>query len=69
MKSWIATLLCLAALSGCASEYLVVTRDGQVFSSDGKPNLGNDTGMFELEDHEGRKQQIPQTEVKQILER
>lgn len=69
MKHWIAALLCLATLSGCASEYLLITRDGQVFSSDGKPDLDKDTGMFEFEDQEGRKQQVPQTEVKQILER
>jgi uncharacterized protein YcfL len=69
MKTWIAALLCLLALTGCASEYLIVTGDGQVFSSDGKPELDEDTGMLEFEDHEGRKQQIPQANVKQMLER
>jgi len=69
MHTRLVPLLCLLALAGCTSEYLVVTGDGQVYSSDGEPDLDKDTGMFEFEDLEGRKQRIPQSEVKQILER
>ncbi|MDX5372617.1 MAG: YgdI/YgdR family lipoprotein [Pseudomonadaceae bacterium] len=69
MHTRLIPLLCLLALAGCASEYLVITSDGQVYNSDGEPDLDKDTGMFEFEDLEGRKQQIPQSEVKQILER
>jgi hypothetical protein len=69
MKHWIAALLCLAALSGCASEHLILTTDGQLLTSDDKPELDEDTGMLEFEDSEGRKQQIPQSQVKQIMER
>ena len=56
-------------LTGCASEYIITTNDGQMLTSYGKPELDKDTGMLEFEDSEGRKQQIPQTQVRQMLER
>lgn len=61
--------LCLLGLTGCASEYIITTNDGQMLTSYGKPELDKDTGMLEFEDSEGRKQQIPQTQVRQMLER
>lgn len=69
MKSWIIIALCLFGLAGCSSEYIITTTDGQMLTSDGKPRLDNDTGMLEFTDSEGRKQQIPQSSVKQMLER
>ena len=63
------TALCLLVLTGCASEYIITTNDGQMLTSYGKPELDKDTGMLEFEDSEGRKQQIPQTQVRQMLER
>ena len=69
MKSWIIVALCLFGLAGCASEYIITTTDGQILTSDGKPELDKDTGMLEFTDSEGRKQQIPQSSVKQMLER
>ena len=61
--------LCLLGLTGCASEYIITTNDGQMLTSYGKPELDKDTGMLEFEDSEGRKQQIPQSQVRQMLER
>ena len=61
--------LCLLGLTCCASEYIITTNDGQMLTSYGKPELDKDTGMLEFEDSEGRKQQIPQTQVRQMLER
>ncbi|MGL4317062.1 MAG: YgdI/YgdR family lipoprotein [Pseudomonas sp.] len=69
MKHWILAFCCLLGLSGCASEYIITTNDGQMLTSDGKPQLDEDTGMLEFEDSEGRVQQIPQANVKQMLER
>ncbi|MEK1906585.1 MAG: YgdI/YgdR family lipoprotein [Pseudomonas sp.] len=70
MKLWLPAVLCCAALlSGCSSEYIITTTDGQMLTSDGKPELDKDTGMLEFEDSEGRVQQIPQNNVKQMLER
>lgn len=69
MKHWIIALLCMFGLAGCANDYIIATVDGQMLTSDGKPELDEDTGMLEFEDSEGRKQQIPQSQVKQIIER
>lgn len=69
MKHWFLILLCTIGLAGCASEYIITTTDGQMLTSDGKPELDRDTGMLEFEDSEGRKQQIPQANVKQMMER
>ncbi|MBB1519510.1 YgdI/YgdR family lipoprotein [Aquipseudomonas campi] len=69
MKHCFLILLCAVGLAGCASEYIITTTDGQMLTSDGKPELDRDTGMLEFEDSEGRKQQIPQDHVKQMMER
>ncbi len=69
MKHWIFAAFCLLSLPGCSSEYIITTTDGQMLTSHGKPDLDDDTGMLEFEDSEGRKQQIPQSSVKQMLER
>lgn len=69
MKKWIPTLLFAALLSGCSSDYLITTTDGQMLTSSGKPTLDDETGMIEFEDSDGQHQQIPQTSVKQMIER
>lgn len=70
MKLWLPAALCCAALlGGCSSEYIITTTDGQMLVSHDKPELDKDTGMMEFEDSEGRKQHIPQANVKQMMER
>ncbi|MCY1434522.1 putative lipoprotein YgdR [compost metagenome] len=69
MKVWILIFFCTLGLVGCSSEYLIATTDGQILTTDEKPELDKDTGMIEFEDHEGRAQHIPQSQVKQIIER
>lgn len=69
MKHFFLAAFALLALAGCASEYIITTTDGQMLTTADKPELDEDTGMIEFEDSEGRKQQIPQANVKQMLER
>ena len=69
MKQLFLAAFALLALAGCASEYIITTTDGQMLTTSDKPELDEDTGMIEFEDREGRKQQIPQAQVKQMLER
>ncbi|WP_165671654.1 YgdI/YgdR family lipoprotein [Metapseudomonas otitidis] len=69
MKRWPLIFVCLLGLAGCSSEYLVQTTDGQMLTSDGKPELDAETGMLELEDSEGREQRIPESQVKQVMPR
>ena len=65
----VVTAVLAAVLAGCSSEYIITTTDGQMLTSDGKPELDKDTGMLEFTDSQGRKQQIPQSSVKQMMER
>ncbi|MNE72872.1 putative lipoprotein YgdR precursor [compost metagenome] len=69
MKKSIVAALCAIALTGCANEYLIVTNDGTLVSTQEKPELDQDTGMMEFEDDEGRKQQIPKESIKSVIER
>lgn len=69
MKQLLVALLCAAALAGCSSEYLISTNDGQLITTDSKPKLDPDSGVYIFKDAEGREQAIPATSVKQVIER
>ncbi|MGI3129202.1 YgdI/YgdR family lipoprotein [Halopseudomonas pachastrellae] len=69
MKHLLIALVCATALAGCSSEYIISTNDGQMITTDNKPKLDPDSGMYIFEDAEGRKQAIPATSVKQVMER
>lgn len=69
MKEIVLAAFFALLLTGCASEYLIVTNDGTVISTDSKPELDNDSGMIEFEDSEGREQQLPKDSIKTIIER
>lgn len=69
MRQWIFAAFCLLGLAGCANDYIIATNDGQMLTSHGKPVLDEDTGLLRYEDGSGRDQQIPKSQVKQIIER
>jgi hypothetical protein len=69
MKPWILALLCVFGLTSCATDYIIATTDGQMLSAEDKPEIDDETGLITYEDAEGNEQQIPQTSVKQIIER
>lgn len=72
MKQFLFALVCAAgflALAGCAKDHLIVTHDGRIIETDNKPRIDDDTGLVEYKDYEGRANQIPQEEVKEIKER
>ncbi|MBL4609358.1 YgdI/YgdR family lipoprotein [Halopseudomonas sp.] len=70
-KSILASICALGMLTlvGCASDYLISTNDGRMIDSQDKPEIDEDTGMIMYEDEEGRENQIPQSDVKEIKER
>lgn len=69
MKTWILTLICALGLTGCATDYIIATTDGQMLSAEDKPEIDEETGMLSYEDAEGNEQQIPRHSVLQIIER
>ena len=52
-----------------SSEYIISTNDGQMITTDSKPKLDPDSGMYIFKDAEGREQAIPSASVKQVMER
>jgi len=72
MKRTIFALACAVAalsLAGCATDYLILTQDGTIIETDNRPEIDEKTGLIEYKDHQGRVNQIPQSEVKEIKER
>ena len=69
MKNLLLATCCVLSLTACSSEYIIATTDGQLITTDGKPKLDKETGMYRFEDSEGRQQKTQKFSVKQILER
>ena len=69
MRNLLLAALCALTLAGCASDYFIATTDGRMLNAEGKPQFDESTGMLEFKDSEGRKQQVPMTDVKQVIER
>lgn len=72
MKTWLITAFCITgmfALAGCSNDHLIRTSDGQIIEADEKPEIDDDTGMIEYEDHTGRDNHIHQDDVREIKER
>ena len=68
------TLLALMALwfslAGCSStEYLISTKQGQVLTAQGKPEIDSKSGMYVYQDSEGRKAAIHKDNVLTVIER
>lgn len=57
-------------LTACgSSQYLMSTNEGKIITSYGKPDLNEDTGMYEYEDVDGKDMSISKDEIVQIIER
>ncbi|HHF3291240.1 TPA: YgdI/YgdR family lipoprotein [Vibrio alginolyticus] len=63
----IATVLLLAACG--SSQYLMSTNEGKIITSYGKPDLNEETGMYEYEDMDGKEMTISKEQIVQIVER
>lgn len=69
MKRLMMILTCLLVLAGCSSQYIMSTKDGRMITTDSKPRLDEDTGMYRYYDAEGREMLIKKDDVTQIMER
>ncbi|MCS0075634.1 YgdI/YgdR family lipoprotein [Vibrio alginolyticus] len=63
----IATVLLLAACG--SSQYLMSTNEGKIITSYGKPDLNEETGMYEYEDMDGKEMSISKEQIVHIVER
>jgi len=56
-------------LSGCSSDYVMATKDGQMIMTEGKPTIDKETGLVKYTDQAGHEVQINGDEVSTIIER
>lgn len=70
MKRLLMTMLALSAmvimLTACSHYYRVTTHDGQVYTADGKPQLDEDTKVYDFKLLDGKKVVLNQKDVKEI---
>lgn len=64
------TIVTMAFLAGCASkEYIIGKTDGTMITTQGKPKLDEQTGMYTFRGADGKDTTIRKDDVKQIMER
>jgi len=61
--------LLVVGLAGCASDYVISTKDGNMILTDGKPKLDKSTGLLSYTDEQGNERQINNDNVSQVMER
>ncbi|MEE8731581.1 MAG: YgdI/YgdR family lipoprotein [Rahnella inusitata] len=61
--------LLVFGLAGCASDYVISTKDGNMILTDGKPKLDKSTGLLSYTDEQGNERQINNDNVSQVMER
>ena len=72
MKKWVmavSALVMVAGLSGCSSDYVMATKDGNMILTQGKPEIDEDTGLISYKDEKGNQRQINGDQVSQVIER
>ncbi|KOC89767.1 YgdI/YgdR family lipoprotein [Winslowiella iniecta] len=71
MKWMLSTAAVAAALllSGCSSDYVMATKDGNMIMTEGKPVIDKETGLVKYVDQSGHEVQINGDEVSTIIER
>ncbi|AGB83775.1 Uncharacterized lipoprotein ygdR precursor [Serratia rubidaea] len=72
MKKWVMAAAALAmaiGLTGCSSDYVMATKDGNMILTQGKPEIDKDTGLISYKDEKGNSRQINGDQVSQVIER
>lgn len=65
----ISAALMVIGLAGCASDYVISTKDGNMILTDGKPKLDKSTGLLSYTDEQGNERQINNDDVSQVMKR
>lgn len=56
-------------VSGCSSDYVMATKDGNMIMTEGKPVIDKETGLVKYVDQSGHELQINGDDVSTIIER
>jgi len=62
-------IFAVVTLSGCSSDYVMATKNGQMIMTKGKPTIDKETGLVKYIDQSGHEVQINGDEVSTIIER
>lgn len=65
----VSAALLAGLLSGCASDYVMATKDGRMILTEGKPELDKTTGLIRYTDERGNEMQINASDVSQMIAR
>ncbi|MHA4830484.1 YgdI/YgdR family lipoprotein [Enterobacter ludwigii] len=72
MKRIFLTVLIGAAIitvTGCSSDYVMSTKNGELIVTHGKPEIDRNTGMTRYTDEQGDDRQINTNEVVQMIQK
>ncbi|RWR01732.1 lipoprotein [[Pantoea] beijingensis] len=64
-----AAIAMVLMLSGCSSDYVMATKNGEMIMTEGKPVIDKDTGLVKYVDQSGHELQINGDEISTIIER
>ncbi len=65
----VSALLVAFALAGCASNYVIATKDGGMILTQDKPQLDKKTGLIKYTDEQGNERQLNADEITQVIKR
>jgi hypothetical protein len=61
--------LAVFLLAGCASDYIMTTKTGEIIEAHGKPEIDKNTGMTKYTDMNGEDRQINTSDVSQMMKK
>lgn len=64
-----AALMLTTLVSGCSSDYVMATKEGNMIMTQGKPEIDKETGLVKYTDSSGHELQINGDDVSSIVER
>ena len=64
-----AALMLATLVSGCSSDYVMATKEGNMIMTQGKPEIDKETGLVKYTDRSGHELQINGDEISSIVER
>lgn len=69
MKWMLSAVAAAMLVSGCSSDYVMATKDGNMIMTEGKPVIDKETGLVKYVDQSGHEVQINGDDVSSIIER
>ncbi|PVZ82458.1 YgdI/YgdR family lipoprotein [Serratia sp. S1B] len=72
MKKWVialSILMLIGELTGCSSNYVMETQEGDMLLTLGKPEVNKNTGLITYVDEQGKHRQINGNQVTEVIER